>query len=355
MKNFWQKLIITLFIFFIVSLGIYLFILPPQAITVNPLNQAQDVAPGSPLIIKFDKPVKRQLLNHFIIPEAYGEWKFEDPLIKNHLYRNLVFIPAVDFKPDTEYQVKIENITSPLGVGLFNSRYSFSFKTRLVSSEEISQNETQLKETSKFPPETSFLTQPEPKITLLNVALDWQDHPLSCEAASLKMALTSKGVYISENDIMKEIGYDPTPHQGNIWGDPDRAYVGNIDGKICNTGYGVHWQPVAKAANEWREAEAFSGWNLKNLIKEIELGNPVIVWGTLPVQTLHECSWYTPERKYIKTLQETHVRLVVGFIGESENPSKIILNDPLAGRLYWPTSYFLTNWKIFGYSGVLVR
>lgn len=163
------------------------------------------------------------------------------------------------------------------------------------------------------------------------------------------MALNGKGIYVTEEDIMRKIGYDLTPHKGDIWGDPSQAYIGDIDGKICNTGYGVYWEPVAKAANFWREAEAFSGWNLEDLIKEIEFGNPVIFWGTLPTGTLTDCSWYTPDGKYIKAYQQTHVRLVIGFIGDPENPSKIIINDPLSGRLYWDTSFFLTNWSNFGY------
>ena len=81
----------------------------------------------------------------------------------------------------------------------------------------------------------------------------------------------------------------------------------------------------------------------------------MIVWGTLPVPYIHDCSWYTPGGKYIKAIREDHVRLVVGFIGKPENPLKIILNDPLSGRLYWTTSYFLTNWRAFGYSGVVIK
>lgn len=345
-----MKLLIKLFIIFIFlfALGsgiIYFFILPPRIIITNPPDQAQSIVLDSPLIIKFDKPVRRQKLEHFISPEAYGEWKFEDPLLKNHLYRTLVFEPAIDFKPNTQYQVELKNIINPLGIGLVNN-FSFNFKTILSKEslkEKIIQSSSQPKSLA------------EPKLTLIDISVDWQDHPLSCEAASLKMALAQKGIYVSEDEIMKKIGYDLTPRQDNIWGDPYKTYVGNIDGKICLTGYGVYWEPVAKAANNWRQAEAFSNWDLKSLIKEIKLGNPVIVWGTLPVKTLHDCSWSTSEGKYIKAFQETHVRLAVGFVGEAENPSKIILNDPLAGRLYWSTPYFLTNWETFDYSGVVIR
>jgi len=322
-----------------VSVGIYFWVSPPQVISVSPSDQDQAVNLNAPLIIKFNKPVKRQAISHLITPEVYGEWKFEDSIIKNHLFRALVFTPAIDFKPDTQYQVEVDDITSPIGIG-FSNNFSFGFKTQ-----------TTLAPIKEVLPSI----QSESKTTVLNISLDWQDHRLSCEAASLKMALAGKNVYVSEGDIMEKIGYDKTPHQGNIWGDPEKAFVGDIDGKMCDTGYGVHWETVAKAANNWRPAEAFSNWNLKNLTEEIQSGNPVVVWGTLPVATPHDYSWHTPEGKYIKTFRETHVRLAVGFIGDAANPSKIILNDPLSGQLYWSPSYFLTNWATFDNSGVSIR
>ncbi len=295
-------------------------------------------AVDSRVIIKFDKPLKRQEISHIIVPEVYGEWSFEEPLFKNHLFRTLIFTPAVGFKPDTLYSVYLENITGHFNAA-GNGNFSFSFKTQPAPLKENIAEKT-----------------PEPKITLIDIPLDWQDYPLSCETASLKMALHAKGVYVSEDEILQKIGYDMTPHMGNFWGDPDKAFVGNIYGDICKTGYGVYWQPVARAANYWRDAEVFSGWTLEQLIKEIELGNPVVFWGALSNGRLTDCSWwYGAEGKRVKAFYQTHVRVVAGFIGDPENPSKIIINDPLSGRLYWDTQDFLANWQVFGNSGVVVR
>jgi uncharacterized protein YvpB len=315
-------------------ISMYSFISSPKVIDVNTFDQPQGIGLNSPIIIQFDKPVKRQQLQYTITPEAYGEWKFDDPLVEDHLFRALVFVPAIDFKPNTQYQIDIQNIISLIGIDI-PSNYSFNFKTQEANLIEIDNT--------------------EPNITSLNIVVDWQDHPLSCEAASLKMALASKGIYVSEENIMEKIGYDPTLKKGNIWGNPNEAFVGDINGKMCSTGYGVHWGPVAKAANNWCQAEAFSGWSLQNLINEIELGNPVVVWGVLPVKSLHNCAWNTSNGQSIKTFRETHVRLATGFIGDPKNPSKIILTDPLSGKLYWSPSYFLKNWESSGYSGVVIR
>lgn len=322
---------------------VFVLFFPPRIVSISPSDGALDIPLNSSLIINFDKPVKRQEIQATISPEAYGEWRFENPVIKRHLFRTLVFVPAIEFEPDTQYQVKIENIK---GFGFKKSNsFQFTFRTQpsSLSFSEIEDKKNQAE------------TKPELEVTILETSLDWQDYALSCEAACLKMALAKKGVFVSETEIMEKIGYDLTPHKGNVWGDPYEKYVGDIDGKMCKTGYGVYWDPVAKAAQNWREAEAFSGRNVQDLTREIKAGNPIIVWGVLPVGTLTDCSWYTSEGKYVLAFKETHVRLLIGFIGPKENPSKIILNDPLSGRLYWPVSYFLENWKVFDYSGVVIR
>lgn len=325
----------------------YFFILPPKVIGLTPDDETKNISLNSSLIIKFDKPIKRQEISPSIYPEIYGEWKFEDPLIKNHLYRTLVFEPAIDFEQNARYEVKLENIK---GFGITeNTSFNFSFETR--KTEAITTATGATAPESKIELKSSS----EPEITMLKIPLDWQDHPLSCEAASMKMALGFKGVKVSEEQIMGKIGIDLTPRKNNIWGDPNKIFVGDIDGKMCTTGYGVYWERVAAAAENWRNAQSFSGWTLADLVKEIQAGNPVVIWGTLPVANLHDCSWQTPEGKHIKAYKETHVRLAIGFVGPPENPSKIIINDPLAGRLYWSTSYFLTNWKAFDYSGVVIR
>ncbi|MBI2626498.1 MAG: C39 family peptidase [Candidatus Nealsonbacteria bacterium] len=305
-----------------------------QVVSLNPENASKNIPLNYKVVIKFDKPINRRELQHNIAPNVPGEWKFEDPVIKNHLFKTLVFIPAIDFNQDTIYQINLKNIKS-FGMGEPNSSY-FIFRT-------------------EEGPKNQVLSVATSETNLVDAPLYWQESHLSCEAASLRMALAAKDIYVSEDDIMSKIGYDPTPRKNGVWGDPNKAFVGDINGKICDTGYGVYWDPVAKAAQNWRNAEAFSGWSLKDLIKEIQSGNPVIMWGTLPVETLHDCSWFTPEGKYIKGWREDHVRLIVGFLGDASSPSKIILNDPLAGKLYWSVDYFLTNWEAFGYSGVVIK
>ncbi len=322
---------------------------PPVVKNVFPRPNAVGASLSSTLLIEFNKPIKRQEVQVLIYPSihpvenltskvVHGQWEFKDPLINNHFFRTLFFTPAINLEPDTKYQVKLSNIT---GFGLGKSSvFAFSFKTQL--KEDITEPELKTRVVDR-------------QITLLNVPQDWQDDALSCEAACLKMALFGKGIFISEKEIMEKIGQDLTPRKQDIWGDAYETYIGGINGKMCKTGYGVYWTATAEAANKWRPAQAFSGWKINDLTQAINSGHPVIVWGVLPTGSLTDCSWFTPGGKYIRAFKETHVRLVVGFIGHENQPSQIILNDPLSGRIYWSTDYFLQNWKVFSNSGVIVR
>lgn len=199
---------------------------------------------------------------------------------------------------------------------------------------------------------TTFTTQPH--TTLLAVRLDYQDRPLSCEAAALKMALANKGVFVSEGDIMNRVGYDFSgPRQGNVWGDPDNGFVGDIDGRQNTTGYGVHWGPVARAAGAWRSSEAFSGWSTERILNEVAKGHAIVIWGI--VGGGYYDPWSTSEGKTVNAWKGEHTRTIIGFLGTPADPAQIILNDPISGRLYWSRQTFEANSDTFNFSGVVVR
>ncbi|GEM_PF-1019937 len=187
---------------------------------------------------------------------------------------------------------------------------------------------------------------------LLNIPFDRQDKALSCEAAALKMALRYKGVKVTETDIMNIIGYDSTIHDGKTWGDPNVAFVGNINGRQNTSGYGVHWDPIAKAAKQYRMAEAFSGWSTTDLAYRLRDGNPVVIWGTLG-RSYYD-PWNTPDGKEIKAWKGEHARTAIGFYGTVDKPTSFIINDPIRGRTVMTTAQLSTNWDAFGHSGVVV-
>ncbi len=174
-----------------------------------------------------------------------------------------------------------------------------------------------------------------------------QKHALSCEFAALKMALRAKNINVAEKDLISKAHFEP------MGGDPQRGFVGNINGRMLKTGYGIYWRPIAEIANEYRPAEDFNNWTIRRLTSETNQGNPVIVWGY--VGRGRKVIWYTRGGKKINGVTGEHARVAIGFSGRAENPQRIYLIDPIYGKIYWSTKKFRQNWGAFQNSGVVIR
>ncbi|MFZ6035803.1 MAG: Ig-like domain-containing protein [Patescibacteria group bacterium] len=205
-----------------------------------------------------------------------------------------------------------------------------------------------------FPSESEYTSSftTELSVTKLAVKYDHQDHNLSCEVATLKMALNYFGANVTEQPLIDAIGFDPTPKSNGVWGDPNIAFVGDIDGHQPSTGYGVYWNPIAEAGAAYRTTRAFTGGELGHLIGEIQKGHPVIIWGTAGSGT--RIDWKTPDGTNIVAVSGEHTFVVTGFVGSATAPTKIIVIDPLAGERYLSLDHFLWMWGLLGNSGVVV-
>lgn len=286
-----------------------------RIISILPGNGSSVVKLGSNINILFDQPVIQTDIDgkFFISPDITYE--------KSWIGNKLIINPTGQFNYHTKYTVVINSgVGSKYGTPLAGN-FSASFTTEL-------------------------------KKVVLNIPLDKQDRALSCEAAALKMALNYRGLGLTETDIMAIVGYDSTIKNGNVWGDPNVAFVGNIDGSQNSTGYGVHWDPIARAASNWRQAKAFSGWTVSQLAWEIEAGNPVVIWGVLG--SAYSDPWYTPGGKHIAAWKGEHVRTLIGYTGSADNPASFIINDPIVGRITWSTNTLKNDWAKFNNSGVVV-
>ncbi len=206
--------------------------------------------------------------------------------------------------------------------------------------------------TVTFGTDTKVVFSTQNPATKLAVPAYLQKYTLSCEIASLRMALNFRGANVSEDDLIPKVGLDSTPHNGDTWGNPYNAFVGNIRGTQMKDGYGVYWGPIAKAARSYRQAQDFQGWNTNQVTKEITNGNPVIIW--IYSHNGTRTSWKTPDGVNVYAVRDEHAVVVVGFVGPADNPTQIIVNDPLIGQVYWSRSTFDKKWAIFGNSGVVV-
>ncbi len=274
---------------------------------IYPANDEVNVDPNVTIRIVFKEDINHdEIQKEFgLTPSTVGDLAWEENTLK--------FDPSGELRDETKYQISL-NISG--------KSYISSFTTR-------------------------------GQVVKLNVPVHLQEHALSCEVASLKMALGYRGINVSENELLAKIGVDPTPHQGNVWGNPNQAFVGNVDGRQMTTGYGVYWGPIARVARAYRDASDFQGWSIGQLTSELKKGNPVIIWTYS--KSGAPTNWFTPSGEKIYAVAGEHTVTVVGFTGSADNPTQIIVNDSLIGQVYWGRVLFDKKWSVFGNSGVVVR
>ncbi len=189
----------------------------------------------------------------------------------------------------------------------------------------------------------------------LEVAFHRQEHALSCEVAALRMALLYRGFNVTENELISQLPIsDPDPRnlKENTWGDPNLGFVGNINGRMPNTGYGVYEQPIYDLASKYSSARIITNGTIADLTTELSKGNPVVVWGV--IGTGKDISWQTPEGKIITAKLDEHARTLIGFTGSSDNPKLMILLDPIYGEIRLSISAFQKNWEMLAKKAVVI-
>lgn len=190
----------------------------------------------------------------------------------------------------------------------------------------------------------------------LRVPFFRQEHALSCEVATLRMALAYRGVEVTEAELLAAVGTDPAPRRrvGDVltWGDPGTSFVGDVDGIMAKTGYGVHAGPIGRVAGQHRRAEVIENGSAAMLADAIANGNPVIVWGHLGSGT--PIRWRTLGGKEVHAVDGEHTRVVIGYTSTKENPTGFFVIDPIYGEQYWKTEKFLRTWESLGRTGVVV-
>jgi uncharacterized protein YvpB len=179
-----------------------------------------------------------------------------------------------------------------------------------------------------------------------------QEHALSCEVATLRMALAYRGVDVDEATLISAVGFDPTPRSGGVWGDPDAAFVGDIDGGMGTTGYGVHAGPIGRVAGAYRRVEVIEDGTVAMLAAAIAGGNPVITWGC--AGGCRAMRWRTQSGQRVDAVNGEHTRVVFGMTGSKDAPDGFLVLDPIYGEQYWPVEKFMENWAHLGKTGVII-
>lgn len=197
--------------------------------------------------------------------------------------------------------------------------------------------------------------------------MDYQDHPLSCEAAALKMALSKEGIRTTEDDLLVLMGRDNRPavvdSNGRLlrWGNPNVAYVGDPDGKLTTyTGYGAYAGPVAKAAAAAGAKVLAWGTNLPpdrgkgiapaTVYQALLEGHPVVAWIS---NTYHDIQLGTYTAFDGTTVWYTLTEHAVTLIGV--RPDAVLINDPWYGQAWHSKTEFESAFHTFEEMAVIVE
>jgi len=171
------------------------------------------------------------------------------------------------------------------------------------------------------------------------VSFIYQNHPLSCEEAATSMAMTHQGIYVSQDQILAELGADRrgmyVDGAGRVrWGNPYQTFVGNVNGSESNyTGYGTFYPPLVRIAQaHGAKILAYGSMNAATIYARLIAGHPVVVFATW------DWAWH-PRRDYLSydgqwipwigPVISSHVYTAVGV-----SPSAVLVNDPIRGQ-YW--------------------
>lgn len=223
--------------------------------------------------------------------------------------------------------------------------------------------------TGPDPPPISFDEKPTPPAApptvtpgrdtrILDVPWDRQEFGLSCEEASLRMALAYEHVATSDAAILDIIGTDERPaymQDGVLrWGNPYTTFVGNPNGsEVALTGYGTYYSTIAHAAVALggRVLRSGEGVAPAQLYDSILTGHPAVVWSTY--------RWISaPRNDYVsfdgrRIPYAGPVEHAVTAVGVS--PTAILINDPLLGVAWIDKATFEASYATYNQMAVILE
>jgi uncharacterized protein YvpB len=199
--------------------------------------------------------------------------------------------------------------------------------------------------------------QPQARVYLFQVPYYRQQFKLTCEIASLRSALKAIGISVTEAELWMRLRKDFTKRvkksDGSIvWGDPSKGFVGNPNGSMPTTGYGVFLTPIAELANWYASSSAIRIDDPRAIDHALSLGHPIVVW--FAVGNPSVISWKTLEGKMIQAPLHEHTLVVVGYRGSSDFIEGLYAIDPLTGLQYISWDEFQYRSSFFDHVGLEV-
>ena len=216
------------------------------------------------------------------------------------------------------------------------------------------------------PSSTNAPVQPSPEAVSQNdtprartLSVPWyhQEFELSCEAASLRMALAHEDIATTDAAILDITGIDRRPaffENGALrWGDPFTTFVGDPNGsEVALTGYGTYYPAIARAAAALGGSVLSAGQGIEpaTVYAAILQGHPVVAWVTY--------QWVTPARADYVAFDSRavpyagpveHAVTVVGV-----DQGSVLINNPWSGPEWVNKSTFEAAYAIYDQMAVIL-
>ena len=180
----------------------------------------------------------------------------------------------------------------------------------------------------------------------------YQAHSLSCEETAVSMALTHQGIYLSQDQILAEMGADTRGmyRDGNgtvRWGNPYSSFVGNVDGSEHDySGYQANYPPLVRVARAHGASVLAAGYmSAETIYANIIANHPVVAYAT------YDWGWH-PRHDYLSfdgqwipwigPYVDAHVYTVIGV-----NPWSVLVNDPIRGQYWVSKATFEASYSVF--------
>jgi uncharacterized protein YvpB len=179
-----------------------------------------------------------------------------------------------------------------------------------------------------------------------------------CEVTSLAMLLQAIGQPGNKMQLAAEVRKDPTPVRRNAsghivyWGDPNRGFVGAVDGKPI--GFGVYHGPIAELLDKHLPGQSLdlTGQSFQTILAHVAKGKPVVAWTTVQLRPPDHWDYWNSPTGPVRTTWNEHAVLIVGY-----EPGTVYINDPFDGSAAKKVNRasFEASWVAMGRQAVTVK
>ena len=200
-----------------------------------------------------------------------------------------------------------------------------------------------------------------PPITsrFLDIPYSQQVYSLSCEEAALQMALASRGINVSQGQVLATMGIDYRSAYrdagGNLhWGDPYASFVGDPNGSETNlTGYGSYNEAIYRAAGALggQVVMVAEGYSPGQLYQQVLNGHPVVAWTSFDYR-YHGTTFYSAfDGRTVRFGAPFEHAVTIGGV----TPDSVYVLDPWNGPGWMSKGRFEAGYASFNDMAVVIN